>query len=165
MTFICHWQRHGHAVEPSVLDALDRGLTRLRSGARMRTTVGPFTLLSFVDHDAISTSDRVPGQCTVVIGRLDDVAGLITRLGGHGGTSAASSGAELAEAALDRWGEAAVEMLLGDFLLLVWESGPQTLRCFRDIVGGNPCYYWQARPRSRSCGSPRRCDGSSACSA
>ena len=144
MTFICHWQRSGRRVEPSVLDALDRGLTRLRSGPRVRKIVGPLTLLSFVDHDAISVSERVPGQSTVLVGRLDDVAGLTSRLGGHRGTSAASSGAELAEAALDRWGEAAVEMLLGDFLLLVWEAGPRTLRCYRDIVGGNPCYYWHA---------------------
>ena len=143
MTFICHWQRRGQPAEPSVLDALDRGLTRLRSGPRMRTTLGPLTLLSFADHDAVSASERVQGQTTVLVGRLDDVDGLTSRLGGHRGTSAASSGAELAEAALDMWGTASVDLLVGDFLLIVWDRRDDSLRCWRDRVGGMPCYYWQ----------------------
>ena len=143
MTFICHWQRSGRRVEPSVLDALDRGLTRLRSGPRVRKIVGPLTLLSFVDHDAISVSERVPGQSTVLVGRLDDVAGLTSRLGGHRGTSAASSGAELADAALDKWGTSSVDLLVGDFLLIKRDRRDGSLKCWRDRVGGTPCYYWQ----------------------
>jgi asparagine synthase (glutamine-hydrolysing) len=49
--------------------------------------------------------------------------------------------AELILAAYDKWGEACLDHLLGDFAFAIWDSRKQRLFCARDHLGVKPFYY------------------------
>jgi asparagine synthase (glutamine-hydrolysing) len=73
--------------------------------------------------------------------RLDNRAELIAALGL---ADADLGDAELILRAWERWGEASVPRLLGDFAFAIWDSRQQTLFCARDHIGVRPFYYAQA---------------------
>jgi asparagine synthase (glutamine-hydrolysing) len=43
--------------------------------------------------------------------------------------------------AYERWGQACVDHLLGDFAFAVWDEKTQRLFCARDFIGAKPFYY------------------------
>ncbi len=48
---------------------------------------------------------------------------------------------ELVLLAYERWGEACVERLLGDFAFVLWDARARQLFCARDVVGVRPFFY------------------------
>jgi asparagine synthase (glutamine-hydrolysing) len=57
----------------------------------------------------------------------------------------ASSEEHLLEA-WQTWGPGALERIIGDFSLALWDAKEQTLWCARDFVGGRPFYYAYKEP-------------------
>lgn len=73
--------------------------------------------------------------------RLDDRAGLADMLGIRQADAARLSDAGLVMKALERWGEAAVERLYGDFAFAWWDAAKERLVLARDILGQKPLHY------------------------
>lgn len=76
--------------------------------------------------------------------RLDDRAGLADQLGMRQADAARLSDAALVMKAIERWGEAAVERLYGDFALAWWDVAKERLVLARDILGEKPLHYHRA---------------------
>jgi asparagine synthase (glutamine-hydrolysing) len=72
-------------------------------------------------------------------GRFDDRANLRAGLGGSPPPSV--SDIELLAAAVERWGDAFVDHLLGDFAAVVVDTQRRRLVCVRDHLGVKPLYY------------------------
>lgn len=53
------------------------------------------------------------------------------------------SDSELILRAYERWGEACVDHLVGDFAFAIWDAAEQKLFCARDHLGVRPLYYYQ----------------------
>ena len=51
------------------------------------------------------------------------------------------SDSHLILAAYQKWGEACVDYLLGDFSFVIWDSKKQQIFCARDHLGVKPFYY------------------------
>jgi asparagine synthase (glutamine-hydrolysing) len=94
------------------------------------------------EHEA---QPRCHGALIVALdGRLDDRAGLRARLGG---TLTSSAGdVELLAAAVERWGDAFVDHLLGDFAAVVVDTRRRRVVCARDHLGVKPLYYATCGP-------------------
>lgn len=45
-----------------------------------------------------------------------------------------------------RWGERCLPLLYGDFAVLVYDVGSQSIHLFRDHIGARPLYWWRAGP-------------------
>ena len=50
-------------------------------------------------------------------------------------------------AAYEKWGEACVDRLLGDFAFVLWDERKRTLFCARDFIGVRPFYYYLDKRR------------------
>jgi asparagine synthase (glutamine-hydrolysing) len=74
--------------------------------------------------------------------RLDDHEGLA---GAVGADTRDLSDAALAMKAFEKWGEAAVERLYGDFALALWDRAHRRLLLARDALGNRPLHYCRAR--------------------
>jgi asparagine synthase (glutamine-hydrolysing) len=73
--------------------------------------------------------------------RIDNREELIAACDPGGRPCAETSDSELILAAYERWGEACVEKLLGDFAFAIWDKRRQTMFCARDHMGVKPFYY------------------------
>jgi asparagine synthase (glutamine-hydrolysing) len=49
--------------------------------------------------------------------------------------------------AYERWGQACVDKLIGDFAFVIWDQRQQLLFCGRDIMGCKPFYYYNDKHR------------------
>ncbi len=77
----------------------------------------------------------------VMSGRLDDRAALCAALGRDERLDPRTPDAALVLHAYDKWGDACVEHLLGDFAFCVWDVRAKHLLCGRDHFGVKPLYY------------------------
>jgi asparagine synthase (glutamine-hydrolysing) len=74
--------------------------------------------------------------------RIDNRDELATALGFARVTSDMVSDSALILAAYERWGEACLDRLLGDFAFAVWDKRRRRMFCARDPMGVRPlCYY------------------------
>jgi len=73
--------------------------------------------------------------------RIDNREELAAALSLPGDTAAGLSDAAIVLRALERWEEAAIDRLLGDFALAAWDSEKQRLLLARDFLGQRPLHY------------------------
>jgi asparagine synthase (glutamine-hydrolysing) len=62
------------------------------------------------------------------------------------GLGAEASSEEYFLRAWQKWGESALERVIGDFSLALWDAQKKKLWCARDFIGPRPFYYAQAGP-------------------
>ncbi len=139
-TFSLHWNRHGVAADPSSIARLAAGLGRLRDDPVQSWRRGPLTIVHFADDPWFTASDHPLGFVAVVLGRLDDVADIVARLGSI--DSLTPSDSDLLAAAYARWGRRCLEHLIGDFVAVIWHPREGSLLCARDRVGIATANYW-----------------------
>lgn len=85
------------------------------------------------------------GRLTLVADvRLDDRAGLAADLGISAEEAAALADSALVMRAFERWDEAALERLAGDFALALWDAERRRLLLARDMLGQRPLHYHRA---------------------
>lgn len=77
--------------------------------------------------------------------RLDNRAELASDLGIADGTLSRMADCELLFEGLFRWGESAVERLVGEFAFAFWNDSDQSLLLGRDIFGLRPLYLHRSR--------------------
>lgn len=86
------------------------------------------------------------GRLTMVAdARLDDRAGVAAALGVHAHIDLCD--AELLFRAWDRWGEAALDRVAGDYSLIIHDRDARVLTIARDAMGGRPLFWWQGGSR------------------
>lgn len=73
--------------------------------------------------------------------RIDNREELGRALGMEAGEQALMCDAAFILAALERWGEGALDHLCGDFAFAAWDSDARTLLLARDPVGNRPLHY------------------------
>lgn len=92
-------------------------------------------------HDRQPLQSR-DGRLTLIADvRLDNREGLIAEVG-----LTAVEGRQLCDAAillesLERWGEVALNRLVGDFAFVLWDAQAQRLLLARDFIGQKPLHY------------------------
>jgi asparagine synthase (glutamine-hydrolysing) len=84
-----------------------------------------------------SSAALADGGWVAWAGRLDDK----DELAGAVGSSPRAVDAAIVARAFERWGDACVSRLLGDFALVVWDARARKLFCARDTIGAKPFYY------------------------
>lgn len=77
--------------------------------------------------------------------RLDNRSDLITALDLRIGSTVRLSDAALLLECLVRWGESAINRLVGDFAFALWDSISECLTMARDYLGQRPLYYHQGK--------------------
>ncbi|MEY8120405.1 asparagine synthase-related protein [Falsihalocynthiibacter sp. BN13B15] len=83
------------------------------------------------------------GLNLVMDGRLDNWEELRCLLLAEGARLRTRSDAELVLRAYERWGEACLEKIDGDFALAIWDARQHKLFCARDRAGAKPfVYHW-----------------------
>jgi asparagine synthase (glutamine-hydrolysing) len=96
---------------------------------------------------AIQVSDHPQSRSEIVVvadARIDARAELLAKMDAPELKGAPD--VELILRAYLKWGESAVEHLLGDFAFAVWDGPKQRLFCARDHMGVKPFYYAQVGP-------------------
>lgn len=95
------------------------------------------------DRQPLQTAD---GRLTLVADvRLDNRAELASALGLSPARIDDRCDAALLLDCLDRWGERAVDRLIGDFAFACWDSRDQILLLARDFRGGRPLYFHRGK--------------------
>ena len=90
---------------------------------------------------ARESQPQTVGSCVITADvRLDNREDLVAALG----TDRAIGDAALILRAYERWGEACVPKLLGDFAFAIWDGANRRLFCARDHIGAKPFYYHHA---------------------
>ena len=70
-------------------------------------------------------------------GRLDNRDELLLRLG----AAARTPDVEIVTALFNRWGTVALESLIGEWSVVLWDGAARTLHLARDYMGARPLYY------------------------
>ncbi len=105
-------------------------------------------LMGFLPEDRF---DRQPltgrgGRLNLVADcRIDNREELGRALGIEPARQAVMCDAEFILAALERWGDGAVDRLCGDFAFAAWDTDARTLMLARDPVGNRPLHYHVGR--------------------
>jgi len=87
------------------------------------------------------TNGRAGDFHALVDGRLHDAINLRTKLG----AAEDASDADLVARAWGKWGEEAVDKLLGDFAVVLHDAGKRRVALIRDHIGTRPLYWhWAA---------------------
>ena len=73
--------------------------------------------------------------------RIDNRGELLSSLEISGDSRPETSDSALVVRAYEKWGEACLERLLGDFAFAIWDGPKRTLFCARDHFGVKPFYY------------------------
>jgi asparagine synthase (glutamine-hydrolysing) len=104
-----------------------------------------FRLLPEDAHDR-QPLEGADGQFVLVADvRLDNRAELTAALGWPAGCAAELCDAAILLACLERWQEAALDRLVGDFAFVLWDSRRQRLLLARDFLGQRPLYYHRGK--------------------
>src|SRR5687768_11894927 len=77
------------------------------------------------------------GTVLVVDGRVDNRSELLAELRLPAGCSDES----VLFTALERWGDEALQRVVGDYSFALWDARSQVLTCGRDVMGPRPLYY------------------------
>lgn len=106
--------------------------------------------------------DRQPlrsrdGRLTLVADvRLDNRDELAAELGLASGEARQFCDAGILLASLDRWGEQAVNRLIGDFAFALWDASAQRLLLARDFIGHRPLHYHRGKDFFAFASMPKR---------
>ena len=91
------------------------------------------------DHQPLKSRD---GRLTLVADvRLDNRDEMIAVLGLHSAGAQQLCDAAILLDSLERWGEAALDRLVGDFAFALWDAPAQKLLLARDFRGQRPLHY------------------------
>ncbi len=96
-------------------------------------------------------NDRQPlqshdGRLTLVADvRLDNRGELIAAFGLASSDQRLRSDADLLLLSLERWGEGALDRVVGDFAFALWDAPAQKLMLARDFLGQRPLHYHRGR--------------------
>jgi asparagine synthase (glutamine-hydrolysing) len=77
--------------------------------------------------------------------RLDNREDLQSALGIEAGAARGMADSAILLAAWERWGEAALDRLVGDYAFALWDAKEQSLTLVRDPLGGRPLHYHRSR--------------------
>jgi asparagine synthase (glutamine-hydrolysing) len=77
--------------------------------------------------------------------RIDNRQELIGRLNLRDRPAGEITDSDLILRAYERWGDACVAQLVGDFAFAIWDGRQQQLLCARDHLGVKPFYYYASR--------------------
>src|SRR5512141_1747516 len=86
--------------------------------------------------------DRDAGLVLVFDGRIDNALELTRELRISGATLRTRADSELVLRAYERWGNALLDRLEGDFAIAIWDPQQRRLFCARDRVGAKPFHYF-----------------------
>jgi len=104
-----------------------------------------FCILPEDIHDRQPLHSR-DGRLTLVADvRLDNRDELVTQLGLPAGDAGQLCDAAILLASLERWGEGALDRLVGDFAFALWNAPAQKLLLARDCLGQRPLHYHRGR--------------------
>lgn len=142
------FHRDGRPVDPATLRSMMAAASHRGPDGARSVVDGPIGLC----HQALHTTpeaalERLPlrlepsGLIITFDGRIDNRDELIAHLDGDG-ASAGRTDAALVLRAFQRWGDACMDRLLGDFAFAIWDPRARRLFCARDPIGVRPfCYY------------------------
>ena len=103
-------------------------------------------LFSCLPDDAFDAGPHSRGHFHLVADvRLDNRPDLVTRLGMAAANHAWLPDAALLFESLLRWGDDAVDLLVGEFAFAFWDGARQQLLLGRDILGVRPLYYHKGK--------------------
>ncbi len=141
------WNLDGRPAERAVVSTLASTLAHRGPDASGRWVAGSVGLachlLRVTPESAAEiqpATDRA-GNALVFDGRLDNRAELLKATAGSEVT-ADSPDSALVLAAWQKWSDASLARLHGDFALALFDAHTQTLFLARDAVGSRPLYYW-----------------------
>ena len=98
---------------------------------------GQLTVTPESEHERQPLADAASGLVISFDGRLDNRSDLIDALD----IDPEAGDAALTLRAYRRWGDTAVEHLLGDFAFAIWDSAERRLVCGRDTAGVRTLFY------------------------
>jgi len=93
-------------------------------------------------HDRQPLVSRDGNMRLVADIRLDDRAGLTRKLAIDAPDAARMSDAALLLRAIERWGEASLGHVYGDYAFALWDAARQRWLLARDALGGRPLHYF-----------------------
>lgn len=145
------FRRDGKPAEPAVLERMVEQMAhRGPDGAGLwcegTVALGHLRLRTSdtEEHQSMPLVSRCGNHVLTADARLDNREELLDRLKLTGSKRHDLSDGALILAAYERWGEACVDHLLGDFAFVLWDRRRQTLFCARDHFGVRPLYYYQS---------------------
>ncbi|MEI9997503.1 MAG: asparagine synthase-related protein [Rhizomicrobium sp.] len=97
-----------------------------------------------VPEDAFDRQPTLVAEGTAVVAadaRLDNRDDLVSSLGLSASDAAVLSDGGLLARAWERWGDACVSRLAGEFAFVVWDARAQRVFCARDPLGRRPLFY------------------------
>ena len=132
-------------VPSAVVDALDRGIAGRGPHGGARYVENGVALVFRAFH--ISREDRLErqpqvsrtGRVMTWDGRLDNRDDLLNQVGR--GVEGTPTDVALAMASYERWGDAGLARLIGDWSLTIWDPATRVLRLASDYMGPRPLYY------------------------
>jgi len=142
------FHRDGRPADAEPLAAMLAALVHRGDDARAISVAGPTALgwlgpstapEDLTPRDAPRAPDA-PVRLTFD-GRLDNREELSSAMGRPDVAAKAVSDAALVLASYERWGERAVEHLVGEFAFVLWDERRRTLVCARDALGVRPLFY------------------------
>lgn len=126
LTALAHW-------EPDARGAWSRAEVGL---GHLRLTVTPESAREAQPFHDVSADHAITADL-----RIDNRAELAVQLGIGAAELRELPDSLLVLRAYQRWGEACVDHLLGDFAFAIWDGGRRRLFCARDPIGVRPFYY------------------------
>jgi asparagine synthase (glutamine-hydrolysing) len=136
----------GAAVDPRDLARQTARLSGLGPDGVSPWHEGPIAMahlmLRITREDRLDAQPVHDGPCTLVAdARLDNREALAEALAVDPAALAETPDSALVLRAWRRWGEAAVDHLLGDFVFVVWDAQARTLTLVRDHMGQRHLFY------------------------
>ena len=146
--FIALVHTDGSPVDPSLLGRLTnalafRGPDRQHSRADGSVGMGHALLATTPEAARECQPSSLDGEVWIVAdARIDGRAALVAELAPVAGANIErATDTALVLHAYQRWGEACVEHLIGDFAFVIWDGRRRTLFCARDHFGVKLLYY------------------------
>ena len=143
----------GQPLEPGLLQSVAKGLSfRGPDGVHVWSETGAGTCFAKMKTGPAPQSEVQPVEmqgryrCWGDL-RLDGIAELRRQLTDDGSDlNAEATSEQYFLGAWKKWGPAALERLLGDFSVALWDTQEEKLWCARDFIGARPLYYARVGP-------------------
>lgn len=148
------WRLDSRSVSPAVCEEMSRLLEHRGPDGCGVWSDGPVSL----GHRILRTTPEAEGEIQPTAttdgdlvltadARIDNREELIKALGLRCSDRGAITDADLILDSYRRWGERCVEQWVGDFAVVIWDSGRRHLFCARDPFGVKALYYHHTRGR------------------
>jgi len=138
-----HWDRRGR-VEAAGCEAMLRAQWPEASDRGVATDagIGLGVATALAEGRECGPVHGAEGRLTLVAdARIDGRGDLLRQLGLGGPEGRALTDAALMMRCFERWGPEAVDIFVGDYALVLWDRGSQTLLLARDMAGQRPLHF------------------------